>query len=176
LSARASNPTVSSVSEPPRLDFPEILWFPCEPEWLVARLGPPHGFDEDPYPGLGVGPVDGWRFVATCGLDVRILFDRKRRVASLIATSTDVAHVRRHVDLAGADLRIHDDPSGRAPARFEIWRQDDHGHRFLMEVWVSESGAACRLAELERSAHKQTYWIADARDHTATVPLAKPHP
>jgi hypothetical protein len=43
-----------------------------------------------------------------------------------------------------------------------VWRQDDHGHRFVVGV-VSDQADALRLVrELESRGHKQTYWAAPA--------------
>lgn len=49
---------------------------------------------------------------------------------------------------------------------FELWRQDDHGQRFLVGRYPTLAEAERRLAELTRSQHKQTYWI----DQIRTVP------
>jgi len=47
--------------------------------------------------------------------------------------------------------------------RFELWRQDDNGNRFLVCGFPDRSAAEERLAELTRVPHKQTYWI-DAKE------------
>lgn len=47
---------------------------------------------------------------------------------------------------------------------FELWRQDDNGNRFLVASYPDRSAAEERLAELSRSLHKQTYWIAVQED------------
>lgn len=44
--------------------------------------------------------------------------------------------------------------------RFELWRQDDNGNRFLVGCFVDRADAERRLAELTRALHKQTYWIS----------------
>jgi hypothetical protein len=41
----------------------------------------------------------------------------------------------------------------------ELWRQDDHGNRFLVGRFATRAAAEQRLAELTRVTHKQTYWI-----------------
>jgi len=46
---------------------------------------------------------------------------------------------------------------------FELWRQDDHGQRFLVGRYPTLDEAELRLAELTRSQHKQTYWIVQIR-------------
>ncbi len=43
--------------------------------------------------------------------------------------------------------------------RFELWRQDDNGNRFLIDTYDNLAEAEKRLAELTRVQHKQTYWI-----------------
>jgi hypothetical protein len=45
---------------------------------------------------------------------------------------------------------------------FELWRQDDHGTRFLVGCYPILEDAERRLAELIRTQHKQTYWIIPA--------------
>lgn len=45
-------------------------------------------------------------------------------------------------------------------ARWEVWRQDDNGNRYLVSAHPDEPAAKRRLAELESGVvHKQTYWI-----------------
>lgn len=45
--------------------------------------------------------------------------------------------------------------------KFELWRQDDNGNRFLVGSYPDRQAAGERLAELSRSPHKQTYWITE---------------
>jgi hypothetical protein len=45
---------------------------------------------------------------------------------------------------------------------WELWRQDDLGHRFLVGRYPNRAAADQCLAELTRSQHKQTYWINPA--------------
>jgi hypothetical protein len=49
-----------------------------------------------------------------------------------------------------------------AAGAFELWRQDDHGTRFLVGRYPTSDSAERRLAELTRTQHKQTYWITPA--------------
>lgn len=44
---------------------------------------------------------------------------------------------------------------------FELWRQDDNGHRFLVGRYETLDAAERRLAELTRAQHKQSYWIVE---------------
>jgi len=48
--------------------------------------------------------------------------------------------------------------------RFELWRQDDHGHRFLVGRYLTRAEAELRLAELTRCQHKQTFWVVVAEE------------
>ena len=45
--------------------------------------------------------------------------------------------------------------------KFEVWRQDDNGNRFLIGAFPERAGAEERIAELTRTPHKQTYWITE---------------
>ncbi len=39
-----------------------------------------------------------------------------------------------------------------------VWRQDDNGQSYVVETHLNEADAGLLVAELEGSAHKQTYW------------------
>jgi hypothetical protein len=47
------------------------------------------------------------------------------------------------------------------PARWQVWRQDDNGARFLIATYPDEADARARLAEMKRTGghHKQLYWL-----------------
>ncbi len=46
--------------------------------------------------------------------------------------------------------------------RWEVWRQDDNGNRYLVSAHADEAAARLRLADLESGVvHKQTYWIIE---------------
>jgi hypothetical protein len=46
--------------------------------------------------------------------------------------------------------------------RWEVWRQDDNGNRYLVSAHADEAAARLRLADLESGVvHKQTYWISE---------------
>lgn len=42
---------------------------------------------------------------------------------------------------------------------WELWRQDDNGVQVLIARYEDRQDALARMAELESSGHKQTYWI-----------------
>jgi len=43
--------------------------------------------------------------------------------------------------------------------KYEVWRQDDHGNRFLVEIAASRADAKIILRKYELIPHKQTYWL-----------------
>jgi hypothetical protein len=46
--------------------------------------------------------------------------------------------------------------------RWELWRQDDNGNRYLVAVHDDRAAAERQLATLDTGLHKQTYWISEA--------------
>ena len=54
--------------------------------------------------------------------------------------------------------RMDEAPAAR---RWEVWRQDDNGNRYLVSAHADEAAARLRLADLESGIlHKQTYWVS----------------
>ncbi|HEX9022696.1 MAG TPA: hypothetical protein VF799_02550 [Geobacteraceae bacterium] len=53
---------------------------------------------------------------------------------------------------------------------FELWRQDDNGNKFLIEVFTDRILAELRLAELSSNIHKQTYWIVEKQNEPPSPP------
>jgi pimeloyl-ACP methyl ester carboxylesterase len=45
---------------------------------------------------------------------------------------------------------------------WQLWRQDDNGHRFLVGEYRVKAAAEAKMAELMVCIHKQTYWIEQA--------------
>ncbi len=43
--------------------------------------------------------------------------------------------------------------------QYQLWRQDDNGHRFLVGSWPHLAEAEQHQALLTRCQHKQCYWI-----------------
>lgn len=42
-----------------------------------------------------------------------------------------------------------------------LWRQDDHGNRWLVGRFERRTAAEERMAALSRVLHKQSYWIEE---------------
>ena len=51
-----------------------------------------------------------------------------------------------------------------AEKRFQLWREDDNGNRFLITIYERRRDAEQRLQELQKGGHKQLYWIVDDQD------------
>jgi len=61
-----------------------------------------------------------------------------------------------------AAATVSDMDAGAQAPRWEVWRQDDNGNRYLVSTHPDEAAALLRVAELESGvAHKQTYWVSE---------------
>jgi hypothetical protein len=56
-----------------------------------------------------------------------------------------------------------DDEKKDEAATWSVWRQDDHGNRFLVATRLKRQDAENLVAELESRGHKQTYWAEEDR-------------
>jgi len=53
-----------------------------------------------------------------------------------------------------------DEPSRKHQESWQVWRQDDHGNKFLVKGDFRCRGDAQKLCdELTARGHKQTYWV-----------------
>ena len=58
----------------------------------------------------------------------------------------------------------------KAPlSRWKLLRQDDNGHVFEISRFSCRSKALRKLAEFERRAHKQTYWVEECNEASANA-------
>lgn len=49
--------------------------------------------------------------------------------------------------------------------RFELWRQDDNGNRFLMSAHADRDAAEAAVAAMEAGVqHKQLYYVVERAD------------
>ena len=46
-----------------------------------------------------------------------------------------------------------------ASETYTVWRQDDHGHKFVVDSGLSKSDADDLARTLEARGHKQIYWV-----------------
>jgi hypothetical protein len=42
---------------------------------------------------------------------------------------------------------------------YDLWRQDDHGNKYLVERFMSREAADEARKRYEARGHKQTYWV-----------------
>ncbi len=54
------------------------------------------------------------------------------------------------------------------PARWELWRQDDNGNRFLIGRFDTSEAAEVEQHRFEALGHKQTYWVQAAAPEGGT--------
>lgn len=47
---------------------------------------------------------------------------------------------------------------------YELWRQDDNGNEFMIEIFLSEKEAEEAKKEFEAKGHKQMYWVREKPD------------
>lgn len=61
-----------------------------------------------------------------------------------------------------AAARTVHNPCMEKPIRWQVWRQDDNGARFLLASYETEDEARTRLEEIEKTGghHKQLYWMS----------------
>jgi len=50
------------------------------------------------------------------------------------------------------------------PPQWKLIRQDDNGHTFEISRFSCRSEALEKLAEFDRRAHKQTYWVEECNE------------
>jgi hypothetical protein len=52
--------------------------------------------------------------------------------------------------------------SEASAGRWELWRQDDNGNRFVIGRFDSAEAAEAEQRRFEALGHKQTYWVQPA--------------
>lgn len=52
--------------------------------------------------------------------------------------------------------------SDMGAARWELWRQDDNGNRFVIGRFETAEAAEAEQRRFEALGHKQTYWVEAA--------------
>jgi CubicO group peptidase (beta-lactamase class C family) len=66
-------------------------------------------------------------------------------------------------DAVGLTAWLWESVLAPAARRWQLWREDDNGNRYLMSVHTGEPAARARLADFESGVvHKQRYWIQEA--------------
>lgn len=57
--------------------------------------------------------------------------------------------------------------------KFEVWRQDDNGNKFLVDKHESREAAEASVKTLTERGHKQTYWVQEPLEKTAETPAVE---
>ena len=84
-------------------------------------------------------------------------------VPSLSASIAVLSH-RDLDDAVGLAAWLWESVLAPAARRWQLWREDDNGNRYLVSVHTHESAARARLADFESGVvHKQSYWIHESR-------------
>lgn len=71
--------------------------------------------------------------------------------------SNDLDEVLEALEITTKDVFWHDEKIKFQP--HQLWRQDDNGHKFLIETFPCKADAVKAMKEFEARLHKQTYWI-----------------
>lgn len=74
--------------------------------------------------------------------------------------SNDLDEVLEVLGLTLKNLTWFDESIKLQP--YELWRQDDNGHKFLIETFSCRADAVKAMKEFEARLHKQTYWVEKA--------------
>lgn len=82
------------------------------------------------------------------------ILNNEKTLARDLDEVLEVLHLSSE-NLTGFDERIKFHPH-------ELWRQDDHGHKFLIETFACKADAVKAMKEFEARLHKQTYWVEKA--------------
>ena len=69
---------------------------------------------------------------------------------SLAMDASDLSYVREGLDLSSL-------PS------WDLWRQDDHGNKAVVQRFTGHAKAEHSLKEFENRGHKQTYWLEEVK-------------
>jgi hypothetical protein len=125
---------------------------------VEVLFGPPHSHLEN---SLEVaGPTDYWAFEFDCGLQVVLEYPTGPDCLIVVADAPETDHVLNHLRLPWPlppDQRVELQP--KSAERWQLFRQDDNGHQFIIKEFAFEREANCELQKYESLSHKQTYWL-----------------
>ncbi|MEK6236694.1 MAG: hypothetical protein N2C14_18455 [Planctomycetales bacterium] len=109
-----------------------------------------------------------WAMRYPCGMQLVYRLEPGESVAIVLADALEISHAIRHIPLVPDRVRAvvaepprETSPSGEettAPAKWQVYRQDDVGNQFPVGDPTTERDAACWVEHLESHGHKQTYW------------------
>ena len=112
------------------------------------------------------GPALYWGFEYACDLKISLEFHRLNDHVYVYSDQPEIEHILGHLSLPIKDLwqvPAEDDrfikyfPPNKSI--WNLWRQDDNGHKEIFKSYNWEREARCRLRQFEKLHHKQTYWL-----------------
>jgi hypothetical protein len=143
-----------------------LVDFDLDREEAARRWGPPHLVNEK---FMDLEEADLWAFGFDCGLEVLISFGQRSRHWRLHGNLPEPEHALPHLELPKecasghpAQRRAWRTQSESPPESWTVWRQDDYGNQFVVDVLASERTARCLADLYEARAHKQSYWVERA--------------
>lgn len=112
------------------------------------------------------GPALYWGFEYACELKILFEFHCFHKYVNIYADQPGTEHILSHLSLPMKDvwqvptdderLNKYFPPNNSA---WNLWRQDDNGHKEIFKTYSWEREARCRLRQFEKLHHKQTYWL-----------------
>lgn len=159
---------MSSLVDPGKwTDFWALAAFQMDREEGERRWGPPHG-ERDSW--HAVEEMDHWAFGFECGLEVVVSFRKYSRFWQVEGNLPEPEHALLHLDIPSERVTWRGDRERTertrretTPESWTVWRQDDYGNRFAMDVLATERTARCLAQTYEARAHKQGYWVERKR-------------
>jgi hypothetical protein len=152
---------------------PPLAGFRAMMREIEARFGEPSARDLD---SNGIGPFDCHLIRFACGLEValwRFHWTSRGPIDALVEPSyfeiyshqRDLEHIGFHIGVppAAMDLsRQGDTPIAPAlPHRFQVVREDDHLHQFIVQSFSNRCEAEAVADEYQRRGHHQSYWVEE---------------
>lgn len=157
-------------------DIP-LIYFKAEEQAIMDQFDAAHQKSPEDEIFGEPAPCLYWAFRYSCGLEIVITYYLHSKWVKVCADAPEVEHILNHLKLPTPDLwRIDrakpEDVSEWLDyfrkqgwdfnARWELWRQDDNGHKHRVAQLSSKREANCRADEFERKGHKQTYWVEES--------------
>lgn len=161
-----------------RGNYREIAILRCSSDELAEKYG--IVFDEFIEEGLGQAKAAGFRtskgkqFSLVHYLWGPVLYRQMTNVVSLYnleSLADDLEDILEVLNLGIEDVEwVEPNISFQ---KYEVWRQDDLGNKFLIEIVESRANARKIVRKYELIPHKQTYWVERHTGKTATCPKKK---
>lgn len=150
------NEELKKIDVPYSVDDDAVFWFEINEEEVVSKFGRWHREsdqgDNDP------GPCKYWAYWLPCDTPIVIRCHTNPHGVEILSSKFDEQHLLYHLPTDWT-------PSWLSPRcaelsrSFQVVRMDDNGNKTVILGHVSEQFAACKAAQMEKSGHKQTFWV-----------------